>query len=90
MEKNHYYLTSVKERNFIDAGKNKREAIKAGRIMALELRQSVELYHCHEIGLEAGKPEGRLGRYYLGILEFPYFLSSACHLIPSDITVNLY
>lgn len=84
MRKGHYYLTTIRERNFVDAGKNKREAIKAGREMALKEGQSVELWHCEPVK----DVPGALGRYYVGMLEFPYYLRS-CQLTAKDITVNI-
>jgi hypothetical protein len=84
MENKHYYITGIRERNFVDAGTNKKAAIKAGKARALQERQSVELWRCHKVG---GCGE-TLGRYYIGILEFPYYLRN-CPLTEKDITVNL-
>ena len=69
MEKNHYYLTRAYERIFQDAGKNKREAIRLGRKLAVKEETSIELWKCKEVsGIKT------LGRYYIGVLEFPYDL----------------
>lgn len=83
MELNHYYLTTTRSRNFVDAGKNKKAAILAGRIMACDEKCSIELWACRKV-----EGVGTLGRYYIGMLEFPYYLRDL-QLIPHDITVNL-
>lgn len=83
MEKNHYYLTRSYERIFQDAGKNKREAIRIGRELAAKEKTSIELWKCKEI------PDIKtLGRYYIGVLEFPYYLRN-WQITASDIIVNL-
>ena len=83
MEKNHYYLTRAYERIFQDAGKNKREDIRRGRELAVKEETSIELWKCEEI------PDIKTrGRYYIGVLEFPYYLSN-CQLTTADITVNI-
>ena len=81
MEKNHYYLTRAYERIFQDAGKNKREAIRIGRELAVKEKTSIELWKCEEIS-----DIKTLGRY--GVLEFPYYLRN-CQLTAADIIVNL-
>lgn len=83
MEKNHYYLTRVDERIFQDAGKNKREAIRLGRKLAVKEKTSIELWKCEEIS-----DIKTLGRYYIGVLEFPYYLRN-CQLTAADIIVNI-
>ena len=83
MEKNHYYLTRVDERIFQDAGKNKREAIRLGREFAVKEKTSIELWKCEEIS-----DIKTLGRYYIGVLEFPYYLRDF-QLNASDIIVNI-
>lgn len=83
MEKNHYYLTRAYERIFQDAGKNKREAIRLGRELAAKYETSIELWKCEEVsGIKT------LGRYYIGVLEFPYYLRN-CQITAADIIVNL-
>ena len=83
MEKNHYYLTRADERIFQDAGKNKREAIRLGRELAVKEKTSIQLWKCKE------DPEIKtLGRYYIGVLEFPYYLRN-CQLTAADIIVNI-
>ena len=83
MEKNHYYLTRAYERIFQDAGKNKREAIRLGRELAVKEETSIELWKCMEVsGIKT------LGRYYIGVLEFPYYLRN-WQLTAADIIVNI-
>lgn len=83
MEKNHYYLTRAYERIFQDAGKNKREAIRLGRELAVKEKTSIELWKCEEIS-----DIKTLGRYYIGVLEYPYYLRN-CQLTAADIIVNI-
>lgn len=83
MENKHYYITGIRARNLVDAGTNKKAAIKAGKARALQEGQSVELWHCHKI-----EDVGTLGRFFIGMLEFPYYLRN-CSLTEKDITVNL-
>ena len=83
MEKNHYYLTRAYERIFQDAGKNKREAIRLGRELAVKEKTSIQLCKCEEVS-----DIKTLGRYYIGVLEFPYYLRDF-QLNASDIIVNI-
>ena len=83
MEKNHYYLTRVDERIFQDAGKNKREAIRLGRELAVKEKTSIQLWKCKEVsGIK------NLVRCYIGVLEVPYYLRD-CQLSSADIIVNI-
>ena len=83
MEKNHYYLTRIDESIFQDAGKNKREAIRRGREFAVKEKTSIQLWKCKEVsGIKT------LSRYYIGVLEFPYYLRN-CQLTAADIIVNI-
>ena len=83
MEKNHYYLTRAYERIFQDAGKNRREAIRLGRELAVKEKISIQLWKCKEVyGIKT------LGRYYIGVLEFPYYLRN-CQITTADIIVNI-
>lgn len=81
MEKNYYYIQRYDTKEDIEVGKNKREAIKQGKEIALKYRTSCTLLKCVE-------DEGSLCVTYVGILEFPYYLRN-CQLDTSDITVNL-
>lgn len=83
MEKNHYYLTQIDETIFRDAGKNKREAIRLGRELAVKEKTSIQLWKCKEVS-----DIKTLVRFYIGVLEFPYYLRN-CQLTAADIIVNL-
>ena len=83
MEKNYYYLHRLDNREDIEAGKNKREAIKKGRELAAKYKTSIQLLKCVE-----DEPGGDLLVSYIGILEFPYYLRN-CQLTAADIIVNI-
>lgn len=83
MEKNYYYLHRLDNREDIEAGKNKREAIKKGRELAAKYKTSIQLMKCVE-----DEPGGDLLVSYVGILEFPYYLRDL-PLTAADITVNI-
>ena len=86
MEKNHYYYNlSVTGYCFEDAGTNRRNAIRRGRELAVRMKQTIQIWQARPV--EGGN--GRLGRYYVGVLEYPYYLSQSCEITPSDITVNI-
>ena len=85
MGKNHYYFNlSTRGYCFEDAGTNKRKAIKIGRELAARMRQTIQLWQARVID----KGDTRLGRYYVGALEFPYSLGN-CPIGPEDIVVNI-
>jgi len=81
MEKNYYYLHRLDTKEDIEAGKNRRDAIRKGRELAAEKKTSIQILKCVE-------DEGDLVVQYIGILEFPYFLRN-CQLDWRDITVNI-
>ena len=83
MEYKHYYLTPIGKLEFEDAGTNRRKAIQAGREKAVAERCSYELWQCRPV-----EGTGCKGRYFVGMLEFPYYLRD-CQLDWHDITVNL-
>ncbi|MGD7407491.1 hypothetical protein ACQCP7_25770 [Ralstonia pseudosolanacearum] len=86
MTKGHYYFNrSLRGYDFEDAGTNRREAIRQGRELAVALRHSVQIWQARPV---EGLPD-RLGHYYVGSLEYPYYLSTACTITASDITVNI-
>ena len=83
MEKNHYYIQYQSADKFCEGvgTKNKREAIKRGKELALEQKTTCTLLKCVE-------KEGKLTMEYIALLEFPYYLRN-CQLDTSDITINL-
>ena len=84
IRKGHYYITGIRNRSFEDAGTNKRKAIKMARERALMEKQSIELWH----GSPVKDVPGAVGRFYVGIMEFPYHLRN-CQLTTRNITVNI-
>lgn len=84
MENKHYYLTPIGKLTFEDAGTNRQKAIRAGREKAASEKCSYELWQARPV--EGGG--GRLGRYFVGMLEFPYYLRDL-DLDWHDVGVNL-
>lgn len=84
MENKHYYLTPIGKLAFEDAGTNRQKAIRAGREKAAAEKCSYELWQARQVDGCCG----RLGRYFVGMLEFPYYLRD-CDLDWHDVGVNL-
>lgn len=85
MQNKHYYLTPIGKLDFEDAGTNRRKAVQAGRERAAAEKCSYELWQARPV--EGGG--GRLGRYFVGMLEFPYYLRDVPGLDWHDVGVNL-